>query len=362
MLARPIAADTGWPLPLVIGGFSLGVLVSGLVSPRVGSTIDRLGGRAVLAAGSGLLGAGFLVLALAHHPAAYLLAWAVIGAGMGAALYDPAFATLGRLYGERARRPITALTLWGGFASTVGWPLTALLADAFGWRGACLAYAAIHAGLCLPVHLLLVPRTAPAAPRPAAQPPSPGAPRGPRRTMLLLLGAVMILSAVVSSVIALHVIGLLQARGLDLAAAVALGALIGPAQVGARLVEMTLGPRFHPIWTLVTAVGLVLCGLATLALTHWAALALLLYGAGNGLFSIARGTVPLALFGRDGYGALMGRLALPALLAAALAPSLGAVAIESLGAGATLAILAAASAGSMILALVLRARATGGTP
>jgi len=141
VLAKPIAADTGWSLSWVVGGLSLGLLVAGLVSPWVGRAIARSGGRPVLALSAGLLAAGLSALALAHSLPAFLIAWLLVGLGMGAGLYDPAFATLGRLYGHGGRSAITTLTLFGGFASTVCWPLSAFLDAHLGWRGACLVYA-----------------------------------------------------------------------------------------------------------------------------------------------------------------------------------------------------------------------------
>src|SRR5918995_2640595 len=158
VLAKPIAADTGWPLALVVGGISLALLAAGVVSPRVGRAIARHGGRPVLGASSVLLAAGLAGLGLAHSAPAYLAAWAVMGLGMGAGLYDAAFGTLGRYYGKDARSAITTLTLWGGFASTVCWPLSAYLVEGLGWRGTCFAYAALQLAAALPAHLLLLPR------------------------------------------------------------------------------------------------------------------------------------------------------------------------------------------------------------
>ncbi len=272
VLAKPIAQETGWPFALVVGGFSVGVLVSGLVSPRVGRTIDRLGGRLVLAASSVLIAAGQALLALATSPHLYMLAWIVIGAGMGAGLYDAAFGTLGRLYGERARRAITTLALWGGFASTVCWPLSAYLVEALGWRGACLVYAGIQIAVALPMHLLLMPRTPPARAASATGVGTDAPVNGFRRRALLLHGSVLVLAAMTSSVISVHLLTLLQARGVELATAVALGALIGPAQVASRVLEMTVGTRFHPVWTMLTALALIAAGLAVLALSPWEAL------------------------------------------------------------------------------------------
>ena len=283
---------------------------------------------------------------------------------MGAGLYDAAFATLGRLYGQGARAAITDLTLMGGFASTLCWPLSAFLVEALGWRGACLAYAGLQLALALPLHLALLPR---APPHPDAAPPDPpaagAAPPAPvparpdparRRLLLVLLGAGLTLGTAVQSVISVHLLTMLQLGGLELAAAVALGALLGPSQVAARLVEKLLGRRFHPLWTmlastLLTALGLVLLwtGLGILGL------GIVLYGAGVGINSIARGTLPLALFGSAGYPVLMGRLALPMLLTGALAPTGGALLLAALGAPGTLALLAAAAAANVLLVTAL---------
>jgi MFS family permease len=361
VLAKPIAEGTGWPLPWVVGGLSLGLLVAGLVSPRVGRAIERTGGRPVLATSSVLLAVGLAGLALARSLPAYLAAWAVIGLGMGAGLYDAAFATLGRLYGQGARGAITNLTLFGGFASTVCWPLSAFLVETAGWRGACLTYAGLQLAVALPVHLALLPRRAPTSPRvaaplpeAAAASPSPPSPVRDRPAAFLLLAAALTLGSVIQGVVSVHLLAVLQARGADLAAAVALGALVGPSQVGARVVEKLLGGRYHPIWTMTASTVLVAAGLGLL----WAdfpilAACLVPYGAGVGINSIARGTLPLALFGAEGYAALMGRLAAPMLVAGAVAPSAGAFLLERVGASGTLAALAAAAAGNVALVAAL---------
>jgi hypothetical protein len=218
--------------------------------------------------------------------------------------------------------------------------LSALLAEHLGWRGACVVYAGIQLALALPVHLMLLPRAAAAGKLPPGAQPGPGAahpaplPVEARRRAFVLVAAVVTLGSVVASVISVHLLAILQARGLDLAAAVALGALVGPSQVGARIVESAFGRRYHPIWTMMACtmllglgIGLLLFGLPAVAV------ALAVYGAGNGLASIARGTVPLAMFGPDGYAALMGRLALPSILAQALSPMLAALLIERGGQG-----------------------------
>ena len=344
VLAGPIAADTGWPLTWVIAGLSLGLLVAGAVSPRVGRAIDDNGGRAVLAMSSVLLAAGLAAIGLAGTLPVFLAGWLVIGAGMGMGLYDAAFGTLGRLYGRRSRSAIAVLTLFGGFASTICWPLSAWLVEAFGWRGACLAYAGLHLALALPIHLLVVPRTPahPASGDRAVVQSAVAEPLLPRAHMLpfALLALCITLSSFLSSVIAVNMLLILQERGLELAAAVGLGMLIGPAQVGARVVETLFGRHYHPIWTKTASVLLMAGGLALmLAGSPLVAAGLVLYGAGIGIESIARGTLPLALFGERRYAALLGRLAMPSLLAQALAPLLGAWAMQRGGAGLTLSAL-----------------------
>jgi MFS family permease len=343
VLGKPIAADTGWSLSIVVGGLSFGLLAGGLASPAIGRMIDTRGGRPVLAVSSLLLATGLTTLGSAHHLAVYAMAWLVLGIGMGAGLYDAAFATLGRAYGGTARGAIVSLTLWGGFASTVCWPLTAWLLDAFGWRGVCFVYAAVQLGFSLPVHLVFMPRLQPGASSRKAAEPRPATMLAPAQRRDFMLFAVLVtLGGAITSVMSVHLLTFLQMRGLDLAAAVALGAMFGPAQVAARIVEMTFGNRYHPIWTLAAAKGLI--GLAVallLAGIPIVGLAVITYGAGNGIWSIVRGTLPLALFGPSGYATLIGRLALFGLLAQAISPSVAAILVDRFGSGTVLATLAA---------------------
>jgi predicted MFS family arabinose efflux permease len=355
VLAGPIAADTGWPLAWVVGALSVGLLVSGLVSPRVGYLIDRHGGRPVLAASAALLAIGLLGLGLAPTLPVFMAAWVVIGFGMGTGLYDPAFSALGRLYGEEARPVITQVTLFGGFASTVCWPLTAFLAEHLGWRGACLTYAALLVAVVLPLYLLALPREEerPSKPATAGSPP-PGHVRPDQRAAFLLLAAGFTLAYGTMTIIGVHLLMLLQAQGLALAAAVGLGALIGPSQVGGRILEMAFGRKAHPIWSLVASTILVAAGLGLLVgMPGIAAASIVLYGMGSGIRSIARGTVPLALFGREGYAILMGRLALPTLLATAAAPMIGAWLLQGFGPEVTLAVLCGAALANVALVLPL---------
>ena len=218
VLAKPIAADTGWSLSWVVGGLSLGLLIAGLVSPWVGRAIARRGGRPVLAVSAGLLAAGLSALALAHSLPAFLTAWLLVGLGMGAGLYDPAFATLGRLYGHGGRSAITTLTLFGGFASTVCWPLSAFLDAHLGWRGVCLVYAGFQLAVALPAYVFVLPRE---PQRPSPLPVSPILPTDPPTTpdsqggaLFLLMAATITLSSVISTTLSVHLLTVLQAKGL----------------------------------------------------------------------------------------------------------------------------------------------------
>lgn len=346
VLAQPIAADTGWPLAWVVGGLSLGLLVAGIVSPRVGDSIQQLGGRLVLATSALLQAVGLAGLALSPNLPLYIVSWLVLGAGMGAGLYDAAFATLGRLYGYRARTAIATLTLFGGFASTVCWPLSALLVAEFGWRNACLVYAAMHVGVLLPLYVFAMPTEPKRLLRKEEPSVSGEADAAPplaasgSKLVFALVALVITISSMISAMLSVHLLAILQTRGITLAAAVALGAIVGPSQVGARAIEMAISRFHHPIWTkfasgvfVAVGVGLLWIGFPVIAA------ALVFYGAGIGVESIARGTLPLAIFGEHRYASIMGRIAMPSLIMQAASPLLGAFLIDRFRTDGALAIL-----------------------
>jgi predicted MFS family arabinose efflux permease len=342
VFAGPIVRDTGWSLGLVVGGTSIGLLVAGLISPQVGGLIDRHGGRPVLLSSSLFYAAGLVGVGLAPNLPVYLLAWVVIGFGMGTGLYDAVFAALGRLYGSGARGPITNLTLFGGFASTVCWPLSAFMIDHLGWRSACFVYAALHLLLALPLQMAVV--RAQSKPTLTTSESSGGAPPVPpldnEGLIFATLAVVLSIAAGVGSTVIVHMMLFLETRGVDFAVAVSLGTLFGPAQVGARVVERLFGNRYHPIWTMIASCMLMAIGLILLS-AHISLLVLiiLLYGAGYGISWIGRGTLPLALFGPIRFPRLMGKLAFPSLIVQALAPSAGALLIEAVGVNATVFVL-----------------------
>jgi MFS family permease len=355
VFAPAIVAETGWPLAWVVGGVSIGLLIGGLISPKVGRLIARHGGRPLLAASSLLFAIGLAGIGLSPNLPVYLIAWGVVGLGMGSGLYDAAFAALGRRYGSAARAAITTLTLFGGFSSTVCWPLSAFLLESVGWRGACFVYAGLHLCVALPLQLAAM-RDGKAAPQAAgaAADADAAAPVPQRRAIMILLALILSIAAGIGSIFVVHLIVFLQALGIAFAAAVSLGMLFGPAQVGARLIERLFGQRYHPVWTLLAATALMLTGLALLLAGPLAvAPAIILYAAGYGVSWIARGTLPLALFAAAQYPAIMGRLAFPSLIAQALAPAAGAVLVERIGAAETVAALAALAAANVALMLAL---------
>ena len=260
-------------------------------------------------AAAAILAVGLGILAFAHSQVMLWLAWLILGLGMGIGLYDTAFAALGRIYGLEARSAITGITLLAGFASTVGWPLTAWGASEFGWRETCLAWAAAHIVLGLSLNLLL-----PTSSSVTVSTDDSSKPHIPIDRPMLVLGLAFAASWMVVTAMAVHLPRLLEAAGATTVQAVAAGALIGPAQVGARILEASLMKRFHPMVSARLSVALHPIGAAVLALCGTSAASApftILHGAGSGILTIARGTVPLAIFGPQNYGYRLGLLGAP---------------------------------------------------
>jgi hypothetical protein len=368
VFAEPIVKDTGWSLGWVVGGTSVGLLVAGLISPQVGRVIDAHGGRPVLLASSLFYAAGLAGIGLAPALPVYLFAWVLLGIGMGTGLYDAVFAALGRMYGSQARGPITNLTLFGGFASTVCWPLSAFMIEHAGWRNACFIYAALHLVVALPLQMAVIRRAPKAAVASAASADDTAQSIAPARIaneilIFALLALVLSIAAGIGSIVVVHLLIFLQARGVDFAVAVSLGTLFGPAQVGARVVERLFGSRYHPIWTMIGSCALMAVGLLLLAGRFpILLLVIVLYGAGYGISWIGRGTLPLALFGPIRFPRLMGKLAFPSLIVQALAPSAGALLIEASGADATIGVLTALALINVLLIGLLWAVCRRGYP
>jgi hypothetical protein len=294
-----------------------------------------------------------VLLAITQGVATLTAAWAVLGVGMAMGLYDPAFATLTGLYGRAARGPITGITLIAGFASTVGWPLSALMEAHFGWRGACLVWAGLHILIGLPLNRLLIPKAPP--PEKLAQ--AEGEPAPVPRGAMPLLAFVFAATWFVTGAMAAHLPHLLEIAGASAAGAIAAAALVGPAQVGARLIEFGVMRRVHPLVSARLAAILHPIGVAVLLATGPAAITAfsVLHGAGNGLLTIAKGTLPLAIFGPVGYGHRSGVLGAPSRAAQAASPLIFGMLIDRMGVGA-LAISAGLSLSALIALLLLKSR------
>lgn len=331
ILAAPIGTTLGLSRAWVFAAFSASLMMAALAGPRIGRAVDRRGGRGILVLSNIVLAAGLIALAGVVGPISLFAAWLVIGLGMALGLYDAAFATLTALYGREARTPITGITLVAGFASTVSWPLTAALTQGIGWRGACLVWAALNLVIGLPLNRLVLPlppegsRAARVADVPVGW--------TPRREMVLLA---FVFSAAwyVAGAMGAHLPGLLERSGATPLQAIGAAALLGPAQVAARVAEFFVLRRAHPLLSARAALMLHPLGAAllTVAGAPAAAAFVVLHGAGNGLVTIARGTLPLALMGPHGYGARTGLLAAPARIAQALAPVTFGFLLEVMGA------------------------------
>jgi predicted MFS family arabinose efflux permease len=369
VLATPIARDLGISRPAVFALLSMALIVAALVGPVAGRRVDQHGGRPVLLLSSGLFALGLLLLAAAPSWPLLALGWAVLGVAMGCGLYDTAFAALVHLYGRGARQSITGITLLAGFASTVGWPLTALMDSHCGWRGACLGWAALHLVLGWPLNARLPRRAAllhappglpgtPPAHREAVVEDAPPTAAAAPRFMATLLALLFTLMGFVSTSIATHLPALLQAGGVPLAAAVGVAALAGPAQVAARLFEFGVLRRFSPLLSArLATLGHPLGAVLLLVLGPLAAVPfVIIHGLGNGLLTIVRGTLPLALFGPSGYGARQGWIALPGRIVGALSPWVFGLALDHWGVGALWWTLAA---GTLSLGVLIALRLPG---
>ncbi|MBX3636322.1 MAG: MFS transporter [Rubrivivax sp.] len=351
MLAAPMARDLGVATPTIFAVFSMALILSALVGPAAGRLIDHHGGRPLLIATNVVFAAALALLGSAEGLWTLIAAWVLMGLAMGAGLYEAAFAALVRLYGSHSRNAITGITLLAGFASTVGWPLSAWLETQVGWRGACYTWAALHLLLGLPLNAWLPRAAAPGSVSQeaaaeeavgAASSASPTAAPPPRLRFsrdvtAALLSMVFMLTWFVSTAMAAHLPTLMQAAGGTLALAVVAGALIGPAQVAGRLFEFGVLRRVSPLTvargaTLTHPLGAL--ALWALGAPVAAAAFAILHGLGNGILTIAKGTLPLSLFGPAGYGARQGWIALPGRALQGLAPWLFGLALERWGAGA----------------------------
>ena len=359
LIAPLIAEERGWSLTFAMGGFSLGLLTAGLCSPLIGRMIDQHGGHVVMPLGALLGAAGLIGIAYAINPVLYLAVWMVLGAAMAASLYDPAFATLARIFGTDARRAITLLTFIGGFASTVSWPATYFLIGAVGWRGTYGFYAALLALLAAPLLAFALPREHAAAqvlpegplPKRAKHLPAAGWP-------FVLVAIGFATYAFNLSALTANMLAIFARFGIDPATVVLIGALFGPAQVTSRFLEFTFARKLHPLTIARFAIALLIFAYGMFALLGLsaavAATFMILFGLANGLITIARGTVPLALFGPSGYGRLLGRIARPTLVMQAIGPLVLAFVAERFSDPAALALAATCTIAALLCFALIR--------
>ena len=342
VLAGPISLDTGWSRGFVFLGFTIALLAMGVVSSAVGRAIDRHGARAVMTTGTVLVSIGLFALSQARSEAVYLLVWAFLGVGMRLCLYDAAFAALVQVVPSRGRMAISYLTLFGAFASSVFWVVGHALNEQLGWRQTLIVFALINLAVCLPLHWVGLARresdrSAGQAGDPAASPDGPPLQGTTRSIAIALFALIMSLNGYVFGVVSVQLVSLLEAAGLATAAAVWIASLKGVAQFGGRVVEIVFGRNLRAITVGRIAIGILPPALALLLVGSSSVPLVvaftLLMGASQGVITIVRGAVPLALFGASGYGAVLGVIATPVLVVNAASPTLFAWIVDRWGWG-----------------------------
>ncbi len=364
VLATPIAEDTGWSRSFIYAGFTLALLVMGGVSPWVGRAIDRYGGRWIMLIGTLIVSSGLLALSAVRSPSAYLASWVVLGIGMRLSLYDAAFAALVQVVPSRGRLAISYLTLFGAFASTVFWVVGHFLDEALGWRTTLAVFAAINLAVCLPLNWIGLSRVEPPDQAERAQQREPGHEGPPltgraRTIAMVLFALVMSLNGFVFGVVSVQLVQLLEAAGLATAAAVWVASMKGFAQFGGRVIEILFARRLRAMTVARIAIGILPFAFALLVIAPGSLAAVigftLLMGASQGVITIVRGALPLALFGAAGYGAVLGLLATPILVVNAAAPTVFAFIVDRWSwASAQLALLAASGASWVAIEVMAR--------
>lgn len=355
ILAEPISRSTGWTLSWIVGAMSIGLLASAVIYPWIGVQITHKGGKGVLVGSSVSFAVGLVLIGLSETYLIYVLGWIVMGLGMASGLYDAVFSSLGKIFGREARPLISAVAIFGGLASTVFWIIGGILLEKIGWRGVCFAYAAIHLVINIPIYLMVLPSRS--ASRSFEK-------TGPKRKMslrdlmnpkFLLVAALFMIEVLVASVMGVHLINLLTGMGRSLSSAIAIGALFGPAQIAGRILEMTVGHRIQPITATIVALCAIILGLVIMALAPTATVgAMIVYGSGMGVLSVARGTLPLSIFDTKDYSLVIGQLARPITITQAAAPTLGALSMGYFSPASTLLSVAFVCVLALIVSVLLK--------
>ena len=337
VLGRHIQDDLHMPTELVFAGITILFAVGAFLAPRVGRRIDRTGPRLMMTVGSIVYGLSLLTTSLSQEPVVYLLSWAGMGVASTLALSVPSSIALAQVAGPRARQAISMLTIIGGFATTVFWPLGGALDALVGWRGTVAIYAAVHLFACAPIHFFMLPKSAPVLPQGTSSAATGGGvPPEMRAQVYRLLSISLCFGAFVFTGMVVYMIEVLRALGHSAASAVFLGSMVGPAQVGIRAFELLFGHRYSIMNSAVFGSALLpLCLVGALAAggnVGVAFVCMIAYGMSNGLKAVQRSTLPLALFGRGQFGTYIGRLALPQGIVSAAAPIVLATVLDHFGA------------------------------
>ncbi|WP_207494905.1 MFS transporter [Aridibaculum aurantiacum] len=329
ILAEPIMQETGWSYQMVYGALSLSLLISGLLLPRIGKIIGENEKNFVLPYAGIIMALGLTVIGFSEHYFLFLVGWTIVGVAMGMGLYDALFASLGKSYGKATSRVIVQVTLIASLAPTISWFIVSLLLSDYGWRTACFIYAAILLVTILPIHRYTLP---PAGSKAAIKPQlndkktNPHKPFRSRIYYLLLVNFTV--GAVLTTGIVIHLIDILLDKEMAMAAVVSAVAFLGPSQAGVRVLELVFS-RNAPVKTAIISAVITLVGILLLSLNpNFAIPGIILFGMGNGMRSILRGTLPLAIFGQENYAVAVGKLARMPLIAQALTPFIGSFLIE----------------------------------
>ncbi|MFW1690073.1 MFS transporter [Acinetobacter ursingii] len=353
VMARPIMSEMGWGRELVYGALSLSILVSAFALPYIGRLISRHGGKEILAMSGIITALGLFILAFSYHLAFFFLAWIVIGLGMAIGLYDTLFAVLGNLFGLNAKVAIVSVTLISGFCTTIVWPVQAYAVSLFGWRATCVFGAVLMIIVIWPIYHYALPKPKKIAESSAPQQKNKTNSMSLPKSTYHLISIIFMITSIIMTVMTVQLIDILQENGLALASAIAISALIGPSQVASRMLDLVI--KFdHPIKSLLVSVVLVVVGIILLCISpKYAALAMIIYGAGNGLRSIVRGTLPLTLVKKEEYAYLMGKLARPSLIAQAMTPLIAGYMIDAFGANTVLYSIALLALLNVIFSMIL---------
>lgn len=322
VLARPIMAEMQWSRQIVYGALSVSIFVSALLLPLIGHLIAQYSGKPILSMSGIVVAVGLLILAFSHTIALFYIAWIIIGIGMALGLYDTLFAVLGDYYGHQAKSTITGVTIISGFTTTIAWPLLAYCVTHLGWRETCLLWAMLMVISIWPLYHYSLPKHRESDVIDKKVPVAINKTHAVslKKNIYWLMSTIFVTTSVIATVIAVQLIDILQEDGFTLAAAITIGAFIGPSQVVSRALDIFV--KFtHPMTSLFISVIFVAMGLILLVVyPKIAVLSIIIYGAGNGLRSIVKATLPLFLVKKEEYAILMGKLARPSLIAQALTP------------------------------------------